>query len=216
ERLSFLSRPIAAFQKFADQAQGLTLGGGPKAVPVAVQGSGLSDRLISGTRSLASGLLQTVLVLFFLLVSGDTFLRRLVDPAALQEQATGGRHLPADLERRIGLPVYDYDHESGRGCGNRGRHAAVRAGRSLAVGDGGLSAQLHSDPGTDDRRRGFLARGSVVDQFAVGGISAGRAVSAHSSRGRRDRDANAACPAFHDKPGAGHPRAGVLVLDVGR
>ena len=79
ERLSFLSRPIAAFQKFADQAQGLTLGGEPKAVPVAVQGAGLSDRLLSGTRSFASGLLETVLVLFFLLVSGDTFLRRLVE-----------------------------------------------------------------------------------------------------------------------------------------
>lgn len=79
ERLSFLSRPIAALQKFADQAQGLTQGGEPKAVPVAVQGSGLSDRLLSGTRSLASGLLETVLVLFFLLVSGDTFLRRLVE-----------------------------------------------------------------------------------------------------------------------------------------
>src|SRR5271166_4443420 len=79
ERLSFLSRPIAAFQKFADQAQGLTLGGEAKAVPVAVQGSGLSDRLLSGTRSFASGLLETMLALFFLLVSGDTFLRRLVE-----------------------------------------------------------------------------------------------------------------------------------------
>jgi predicted PurR-regulated permease PerM len=48
-------------------------------VPVTVQGSGLSDRLLSGTRSFASGLLETVLVLFFLLVSGDTFLRRLVE-----------------------------------------------------------------------------------------------------------------------------------------
>jgi predicted PurR-regulated permease PerM len=46
---------------------------------VAVQGSGLSDRLLSGTRTFASGLLETVLVLFFLLVSGDTFLRRLVE-----------------------------------------------------------------------------------------------------------------------------------------
>ena len=79
ERLSFLSRPIAAFQKFADQAQGLTIGGEAKVVPVAVQGSGLSDRLLSGTRTFASGLLETVLVLFFLLVSGDTFLRRLVE-----------------------------------------------------------------------------------------------------------------------------------------
>jgi predicted PurR-regulated permease PerM len=79
ERLSFLSRPIAAFQKFADRAQGLTIGGEAKVVPVAVQGSGLSDRLLSGTRTFASGLLETVLVLFFLLVSGDTFLRRLVE-----------------------------------------------------------------------------------------------------------------------------------------
>jgi predicted PurR-regulated permease PerM len=79
ERLSFLSRPIAAFQKFTDQAQGLTQGNGPKAVPVTVQGSGLSTQLLSGTRSFASGLLETVLVLFFLLVSGDTFLRRLVE-----------------------------------------------------------------------------------------------------------------------------------------
>jgi predicted PurR-regulated permease PerM len=79
ERLSFLSRPIAAFQKFADQAQGLTIGGEAKVVPVAVQGSGLSDRLLSGTRTFASGLLETVLVLFFLLVSGDAFLRRLVE-----------------------------------------------------------------------------------------------------------------------------------------
>ena len=79
ERLSFLSRPIATFQKFIDQAQGLTQGGEAKAVPVAVQGSGLSNQLLSGTRSFASGLLETLLVLFFLLVSGDTFLRRLVE-----------------------------------------------------------------------------------------------------------------------------------------
>ena len=71
ERLSFLSRPIAAVQKFADQAQGLTIGGEAKVVPVAVQGSGLSDRLLSGTRTFASGLLETVLVHIFLLVSGD-------------------------------------------------------------------------------------------------------------------------------------------------
>jgi predicted PurR-regulated permease PerM len=79
ERLRFLSRPLTAVEKFADQAQGLTQGDQPKALAVAVQGSGLSDRLLTGTRSLASGFLETVLVLFFLLVSGDTFLRRLVE-----------------------------------------------------------------------------------------------------------------------------------------
>src|SRR5258708_25820479 len=31
----------------------------------------------------------------------------------------------------------------------------------------------------------------------------------------RERDADAACPALHPQPSAGHRRAGVLVLDVG-
>ena len=44
-----------------------------------MQGSGFSNRLLTGARSLASGFLETVLVLFFLLVSEDTFLRRLVE-----------------------------------------------------------------------------------------------------------------------------------------
>ena len=35
ERLSFLRRPLAAVEKFADQAQGLTQGDQPKAVAVA-------------------------------------------------------------------------------------------------------------------------------------------------------------------------------------
>ena len=77
--LTLLSRPLTAVEKFADQAQGLTQGDQPKAVAVAVQRSGLSDRLLTGTRSLASGFLETVLILFFLLGSGDTFLRRLVE-----------------------------------------------------------------------------------------------------------------------------------------
>jgi hypothetical protein len=55
ERLSFLSRPIAAFQKFADQAQGLTLGGEAKAVPVAVQGSGLSIACLAAPGPLRVG-----------------------------------------------------------------------------------------------------------------------------------------------------------------
>jgi predicted PurR-regulated permease PerM len=79
QRLSFLGRPFAAFEKFADKAQGLTQGDQPRPVAVAVQGSGLSDQLLTGTRSFASGFLETAVVLFFLLANGDTFLRRLVE-----------------------------------------------------------------------------------------------------------------------------------------
>src|SRR5271169_484574 len=65
ERLSFVSRPLAHFQKIANKAGDLTQGDQPKAVPVALEGSGFSDRLLTGTRSVAAGLLETVLVLFF-------------------------------------------------------------------------------------------------------------------------------------------------------
>jgi predicted PurR-regulated permease PerM len=79
QRLSVLSRPFATVEKLVDKAEGLTQGNYPKPVPVAVQGSGLSDQLLIGTRSFASGFFETALVLFFLLANGDTFLRRLVE-----------------------------------------------------------------------------------------------------------------------------------------
>jgi predicted PurR-regulated permease PerM len=80
ERLSFFSRPIASLQKFVSHAEKLTQGvGSPAPLPVAMAGTGLSQRLLEGTRSIVSGTLEMVLVLFFLLLSGDTFLRRLVE-----------------------------------------------------------------------------------------------------------------------------------------
>jgi predicted PurR-regulated permease PerM len=79
ERLTFLSKPIQTFQKFLHQAEGLTQGAEPAIATVAVQGSWLNDKVLNATRSIVSGLFTTVLVLFFLLVSGDLFLRRLVE-----------------------------------------------------------------------------------------------------------------------------------------
>ncbi len=78
-------------------------------MPVAVRGSGLSDRLLSGTRSLASGLLQTVLVLFFLLVSGDTFLK-----AATGAQTAGWR-APLLARRRMVRLISATMMSTGRG-----------------------------------------------------------------------------------------------------
>lgn len=79
ERLTLLSRPIQTLQKFLHQAENLTQAPNPGVPTVAVQGSGLSDKLLNGTRAIAGGLFTTVLVLFFLLVYGDIFLRRLVE-----------------------------------------------------------------------------------------------------------------------------------------
>lgn len=79
ERLLFLSRPLSQAQKVMVHAEDIAKAGGPKVMPVEVQGNGLSDKIIASTRSFAGGLFTTMLVLFFLLISGDTFLRRLVE-----------------------------------------------------------------------------------------------------------------------------------------
>lgn len=79
KRIGFLSHPIAATQKFVVHAEDLTKVDDSKVLPVAVQGTRLSDKIFSSTRNMIAGLFTTILILFFLLVSGDTFLRRLVE-----------------------------------------------------------------------------------------------------------------------------------------
>lgn len=82
-KLYFLSKPVAETQKTLSQAEDLTKAIGPKAPAVTLQGSSLVDRIFVGTKAVASSLFTIVLILFFLLSSGDTFLRRIVE--TLQE-----------------------------------------------------------------------------------------------------------------------------------
>ena len=78
ERLSFLQAPINTLQRFLQQVEnyGQPAGAAPAA---SAGGSTLMTKLFTGTRNFASGFFTTILFLFFLLVSGDTFLRRLVE-----------------------------------------------------------------------------------------------------------------------------------------
>jgi len=80
ERMSFLRAPIHTSQEFLQQIG--NLGATGARTDVASPGGGgaaILATVFAGTRSFASGLLTTVLFLYFLLVSGDTFLRRLVE-----------------------------------------------------------------------------------------------------------------------------------------
>jgi predicted PurR-regulated permease PerM len=101
ERLNFLGKPIQTLQKFLHQAEGLTQGTGPAVSTVVVQGSGWSDKLLSGTRSIASGLFTTVLVLFFLLIAGDIFLRRLVEILPRFKDKRRAVHISQQIEADI-------------------------------------------------------------------------------------------------------------------
>jgi predicted PurR-regulated permease PerM len=78
--LAALQKPIQALQKVIQQAEEATETPGPTGSAIAVrQDLGLTSKLFSGTRAVLDGLLTTVLVLYFLMVSGDTFLRRMVE-----------------------------------------------------------------------------------------------------------------------------------------
>jgi predicted PurR-regulated permease PerM len=80
EHLSFLRAPIEAAHQFLQRAEdwfgGQSSGDPSKGSSI---GSGLLNSVFAGTRDFAGELFQTVLVLFFLLIAGDTFLRRLVE-----------------------------------------------------------------------------------------------------------------------------------------
>jgi predicted PurR-regulated permease PerM len=78
ERLAFLREPMEAMTRFLHTAQGLAkLDSSVIAIPS--QEGTLPEQLFHLTWSLLAGIFTTGLLLFFLLVAGDTFLRRLVE-----------------------------------------------------------------------------------------------------------------------------------------
>jgi predicted PurR-regulated permease PerM len=71
--------PIDTLQHFLQQIGNFGASGAREDPAEPLGGGALMTTLFAGTRSFASGLFTTVLFLYFLLVSGDTFLRRLVE-----------------------------------------------------------------------------------------------------------------------------------------
>jgi predicted PurR-regulated permease PerM len=75
-----LKRPIEVLQKVIQQAEHVADAPDKKDSTVSVRrGLGLTRVLFAGTRAVLDGLFTTVLVLYFLLVSGEIFLRRIVE-----------------------------------------------------------------------------------------------------------------------------------------
>jgi predicted PurR-regulated permease PerM len=79
ERLSFMREPVDTLQRFLRQVEDFGETGPSPTVAAPAQGPTLLSKLFTGTRNFASGFFTTVLFLFFLLVSGDIFLHRLVE-----------------------------------------------------------------------------------------------------------------------------------------
>jgi len=79
QRLFVFKQPIADLQSVSKQVEKIAEGAATGAKAVTVAGPGVSSFLFSGTRFMLVGLGTTVVLLFFLLASGDLFLRRLVE-----------------------------------------------------------------------------------------------------------------------------------------
>ena len=79
ERLSFLRAPISLLHNFVRQIDSIGSTGARPNTAGPMEGSALLTSLFTSTRSFAGGLFTTVLFLYFLLMSGDTFLRRFVE-----------------------------------------------------------------------------------------------------------------------------------------
>jgi predicted PurR-regulated permease PerM len=81
-RLRALAAPLLRFKRTADYVEReatLPDGAAPKVPEVVVRSPQLSTRLFGTTRLLLSGLVETILLLYFLLASGERLLQKIVD-----------------------------------------------------------------------------------------------------------------------------------------
>jgi predicted PurR-regulated permease PerM len=79
DRLSVFKTSVQTVQRASKQVEKIAEDTANDGQSVTVKGPSLSSFLFSGTRTVLIGLLTTVVLLFFLLISGDMFLRRLVE-----------------------------------------------------------------------------------------------------------------------------------------
>ena len=79
QQLRIFKQPIQDMQAASAKVETITAGPPTNVSTVAVAGPGLSGLLFTGTRAFLAGVVTSIVLLFFLLVTGDMFLRRLVE-----------------------------------------------------------------------------------------------------------------------------------------
>lgn len=79
QKLRLLREPIDMLHRVMKQIDALGAGGAPAPASPLLSASALISSLVSSARGFFSALFTTILFLYFLLLSGDTFLRRFVE-----------------------------------------------------------------------------------------------------------------------------------------
>jgi predicted PurR-regulated permease PerM len=104
ERLSFLDAPINTLQTFLAAANSFGAAGPQRSLPGPLDGGAILSSVFAGTKSFAGGLFTTVMFLYFLLVAGDSLLRRLVE--VLPRFAS--KRQAVDISQQIGRDISAY------------------------------------------------------------------------------------------------------------
>jgi predicted PurR-regulated permease PerM len=104
ERLRFLDAPINTLRTFLAATNNFGAAGPQRGSAGPFDGGAILSRVFAGTRSFAGGLFTTVMFLYFLLVAGDSFLRRLVE--VLPRFAS--KRQAVDISQQIGRDISAY------------------------------------------------------------------------------------------------------------
>jgi predicted PurR-regulated permease PerM len=105
-KLEAVKAPVQQMQEATKQVEKMTdtsdgSGASGKPQHVTVKEPGLSDWILSGTRSLMGGFLTTLVLLFFLLLAGDLFLRRFVEILPRLSDKKQAVEISNEIERNI-------------------------------------------------------------------------------------------------------------------
>jgi predicted PurR-regulated permease PerM len=101
QQLEFLARPIGSLEWMMGQLQDVIGFGGVASPGQSMRSINVMGALFSGTTAAAGGLFTTLVVLFFLLVSGETFLRRFVEILPTFAEKRQAVEITLDIERNI-------------------------------------------------------------------------------------------------------------------
>ena len=104
QRLRFLDAPINTLKTFLAAANNFGAAGPQRSSAGPFDGGAILSSVFADTRSLASGLFTTLMFLYFLLVAGDSFLRRLVE--VLPRFAS--KRQAVDISQQIGQDISAY------------------------------------------------------------------------------------------------------------
>ena len=216
ERLSFMREPVDTLQRFLRQVEDFGETGPSPTVAASAQGPTLLSKLFTGTRNFASGFFTTVLFLFFLLVSGDIFLHRLVEilPSfkSKRQVVEISQQIESDVSAYlVTITIMNAAVGIATGIGD----VVHGSGRPDTLGDGGLFAELCADPRHCFGRFDLFVRWPVDPRHTLASATSGGALFWISFDRGRDCNAVASSQTVHPKSRPRHHLARLLVLDVG-